>query len=111
MQLSVPYNLRTEKFRANVAMNDFFVKATALALRDVPMTGVRYAPNEKDLREQLDSINISAGTPTPAGISPSVMENANQKGLLTISELMKELTEKAHGRDIQLENYEGGTFR
>ncbi|CAG8600220.1 4293_t:CDS:2 [Paraglomus brasilianum] len=100
-----------EKFRANVAMNDFFVKATALALRDVPMTGVRYAPNEKDLREQLDSINISAGTPTPAGISPSVMENANQKGLLTISELMKELTEKAHGRDIQLENYEGGTFR
>jgi len=92
-------------------INDFFVKATALAFRDVPMTNVRYAPNGKDLREQLDSIHISAGTVTPAGLSPSVVENANQKGLLTISELMKELTEKAYGGDNQLENYKGGTFR
>jgi pyruvate/2-oxoglutarate dehydrogenase complex dihydrolipoamide acyltransferase (E2) component len=98
-----------EKFRTNIPINDFFTKATSLALHDVPIANVKYV---HDKINQLDAVNISVATVThDVGAKPFAVKNADKKGLLTISELTKELTEKARDGDFISEEYKGGTFR
>jgi len=92
---------------AKVSINDFLIKAAAIALREAP--GANASFTETAIREYAD-VDISVAIATPAGLIAPVVRKADAKTLLQISAEMKGLV--ARGRDGKLrpEELQGGSF-
>ena len=90
-----------------ISVNDFVVRAVALALRQVPEANATWT--EAAIRLYND-VDVSVAVATPNGLITPVVHNANEKGLATISNEVKDLA--ARGRDGKLmpEEYQGGGF-
>ncbi len=90
-----------------ISVNDFVVKATALALTRVPECNVAYTDNAIVQFKQVDmaiAVSIDGGLITP------IVKNCASKGLATISAEVKELAGKAREGKLAPEEYQGGTF-
>ncbi|KAK9767285.1 hypothetical protein K7432_003016 [Basidiobolus ranarum] len=98
-----------ENNQISVSVNDFIVRATSLALRDVPELNVRYN-SAKDSGESIDSIDISIAVATPTGLITPIVKNADQRGLTNISKTVKELAAKARAGKLMPNEYQGGSF-
>jgi pyruvate dehydrogenase E2 component (dihydrolipoamide acetyltransferase) len=90
-----------------VSVNDFVVRAVALALRQVPEANATWTETAIRLFNYVD---VSVAVATPNGLITPVVRRADEKGLLTISGEVKDLA--ARGRDGKLmpEEYQGGGF-
>ena len=90
-----------------ISVNDFVVRAVALALRQVPEANATWTETAIRLYNDVD---VSVAVATPNGLITPVVRNANEKGLVTISNEVKDLA--ARGRDGKLmpEEYQGGGF-
>ncbi|MBT5014040.1 MAG: pyruvate dehydrogenase complex dihydrolipoamide acetyltransferase [Rhodospirillaceae bacterium] len=90
-----------------ISVNDFVVRAVALALRQVPEANATWT--EEAIRLYND-VDVSVAVATPNGLITPVVRNADQKGLATVSGEVKDLA--ARGRDGKLmpEEYQGGGF-
>ncbi len=90
-----------------ISVNDFVVRAVALALRQVPEANATWTETAIRLYNDVD---VSVAVATPNGLITPVVRNANEKGLVTISNEVKDLA--ARGRDGKLmpEEYQGGCF-
>ncbi len=90
-----------------ISVNDFVVRAVALALRQVPEANATWTETAIRLYNDVD---VSVAVATPNGLITPVVRNANEKGLATISNEVKDLA--ARGRDGKLmpEEYQGGGF-
>ncbi len=90
-----------------ISVNDFVVRAVALALRQVPEANATWTETAIRLYNDVD---VSVAVATPNGLITPVVHNANEKGLATISNEVKDLA--ARGRDGKLmpEEYQGGGF-
>ncbi|MDW3207593.1 MAG: pyruvate dehydrogenase complex dihydrolipoamide acetyltransferase [Alphaproteobacteria bacterium] len=90
-----------------ISVNDFIVKATALALTRVPDCNVAYTDSAILKFKQVDmaiAVAIDGGLITP------IIKNCAAKGLATISKEAKELAGKARDGKLAPEEYQGGTF-
>lgn len=77
------------EYDIRVSVNDFVIRACALALRDVPEANVRFNPSLADGVEKVKDIDISVAVATPTGLITPIVKNADQKGLKLISAEIK----------------------
>ncbi len=90
-----------------ISVNDFIVKACALALRDVPAANTGWAD---DTLLRFTSVNVAVAVATPKGLVTPVVFEADCKDLATISAELKELTSRAREGRLKPEEYRGGGF-
>jgi pyruvate dehydrogenase E2 component (dihydrolipoamide acetyltransferase) len=90
-----------------LSVNDFVVKAAALALRKVPAANAMWT-DEAILR--FDSVDVSVAVATDGGLITPVLRDADRKGLATLSNEMKELAARARAGKLKPEEFQGGGF-
>ncbi|MBB6250402.1 pyruvate dehydrogenase complex dihydrolipoamide acetyltransferase [Nitrospirillum iridis] len=96
-----------EKSGEKVSVNDFVVKAVAVALRKVPEANVSW---HEDGILQYEGVDVSVAVATDGGLITPIVKNADQKGLATISAEVKALAAKAKEGKLKPEEFQGGTF-
>ncbi|MFI5019300.1 MAG: 2-oxo acid dehydrogenase subunit E2, partial [Dongiales bacterium] len=75
-----------------LSVNDFVIRAAALALRKVPAANAAYS---EEGALMFDAVDISVAVAIPGGLITPIIRNADQKGLAAISSDMKALAGKA----------------
>ncbi|UMM26230.1 hypothetical protein L5515_010025 [Caenorhabditis briggsae] len=98
---------KLKKSGTAVSLNDFIIKAAALALRSVPTINVRWT-SEGIVR--LGSVDISVAVATPTGLITPIVKNADVLGVLAISSEVKELSGLARESKLKPEQFQGGSF-
>ncbi|KAG9290904.1 hypothetical protein G9A89_011054 [Geosiphon pyriformis] len=99
-----------EQLKTDVSINDLFVKAASLALRGSPKVNVQYDPELDSLTVQNSDIDVGLAVSTSTGVTTPVINKADEKGLQTISELLRELSNKGKDNQLSPEEYRGGSF-
>ncbi len=92
-----------------LSVNDFVVRASALALRKVPECNASWIDGNLRL---YNSVDISVAVAIEDGLVTPILRNADQKGLSTLSDEVKELAGRARAKPMGLtpDEYQGGTF-
>jgi len=90
-----------------VSVNDFVIKATALALRKVPQANASWTDEAVRL---YDNVDISVAVATPEGLITPIVRDADKKGLVAISAEVKDLAARAKAKKLKLEEFQGGGF-
>ncbi|HEX6114981.1 MAG TPA: pyruvate dehydrogenase complex dihydrolipoamide acetyltransferase [Geminicoccaceae bacterium] len=93
-----------------LSVNDFLIKALALALRQVPAANRAWGG---DKLYQYQDVDIGVAVAIPDGLVTPLIRNADQKGLATISGEMRDLSARARdpgGMKLKPEEYQGGSF-
>ena len=89
-----------------ISVNDFVIKAMALALQRVPDANVTYTENTMLKHKHSD---IAVAVSIPGGLITPVVRKAETKGLAAISTEMKDLATRARARKLQPQEYQGGS--
>lgn len=92
---------------AKLSLNDFIVRAAALALRHHPNVNSSWSD---DAIMQHGEIHIGIAVSTPEGLITPVVRNADQKSIADIGTEVRALAEKAKNRKLQPNEYQGSTF-
>ena len=90
-----------------LSINDFIIKACALALQSVPKANVVWADN-KIL--QLTPSDIAVAVSVEGGLFTPIIRDAEKKGLSDLSNEMKELAARAKSKKLLPNEYQGGSF-
>lgn len=90
-----------------VSVNDFVVRAVALALREVPAANAAWSD---DAVLQFTDVDVSVAVATPNGLITPIIKKADQKGLAAISDEVKQLAGKAKEGKLKPEEFMGGGF-
>ncbi|MFP3853585.1 MAG: dihydrolipoamide acetyltransferase family protein [Anaerolineales bacterium] len=90
-----------------LSVNDFIVKATALALREFPNLN---ASLEGDEIVRHGEINVGMAVAVENGLLTVVVKNADQKPLSVISQESRDMAERARAGKVKSEDVEGSTF-
>lgn len=90
-----------------LTVNDFIIKACAVALRDNPDSNVSWYD---DALIRYGNVDISIAVATEGGLMTPILKNADQKSLVKISNEMKQLASKAREGLLKPEEYQGGNF-
>jgi pyruvate dehydrogenase E2 component (dihydrolipoamide acetyltransferase) len=89
-----------------LSVNDFVIKALALALQRVPDANVTWTEGAM-LRHKVSDISVAVSI--PSGLITPVIRNAHVKSVSAISAEMKDLAARARARKLKPEEYQGGT--
>ena len=98
-------NARSDEYKLSV--NDFIIRASALALKKVPAANASYDESGLLFYKHAD---ISVAVATPVGLITPIIKAAEGKGLAQISNEMKDLATRARDNKLKPEEYQGGTF-
>ncbi|HVI51827.1 MAG TPA: pyruvate dehydrogenase complex dihydrolipoamide acetyltransferase [Candidatus Sulfotelmatobacter sp.] len=105
LALRADLNGRSDDYKLSV--NDFIIRAVALALKKVPAANASFTDTAIRLYTDVD---VSVAVATPAGLITPIVKHADQKGLAAISGEMKSLAAKAKDGKLKPEEFQGGTF-
>ena len=100
-------NEHLAKTNSKLSINDFIIKACALALQAVPAANSVWA-GDKIL--QLKPSDIAIAVAVEDGLFMPVIRDAEAKTLSNLSKEMKELAEKARSKKLMPNEYQGGSF-
>ncbi len=100
-------NARAKDGEFKISVNDMVIKASAVALMQVPAANASWSDDGIKMYSQAD---ISVAVAIDDGLITPIVRNANGKGLRTISEDMRDLAAKARDGKLVPEEYQGGTF-
>ncbi len=89
-----------------LSINDFVIKAMALALRQVPAANVTWTDNGI-LKHRTSDVGVAVAV--EGGLFTPVVRSAETKSLSRISNEMKDLAARARARKLQPSEYQGGT--
>ena len=89
-----------------ISVNDFVIKALALALQRVPDANVTWTEGAM-LRHRHSDIGVAVSI--PGGLITPVIRKAEQKSLSVISNEMKDFAARARARKLKPEEYQGGS--
>jgi len=89
-----------------LSVNDFVIKATAMALQDVPGANASWSD---DVIINYENSDVSVAVATPNGLITPIIKEAEHKGLPAISVEMKELAKKARDGKLAPHEFQGGT--
>lgn len=90
-----------------ISLNDFVIKAAALALRKVPEVNAKW--NETSIR-RYQNVHINVSFASGAGIYSPVILDTDNKGLVQISNLVRDLEQKAQSSQLTPGDLKVGTF-
>ena len=90
-----------------LSVNDFVVKACAMALKAYPAANVSWTD---DAILQFDHADISVAVSTPNGLITPIVKAAETKGLREISNEVKDLAGRAREGKLKPVEFQGGTF-
>lgn len=90
-----------------LSVNDFVIKATALALKKIPTANASWT-DEAIL--QYNNIDVSVAVAIDGGLITPIVKNADQKTVITISNEMKDLAARAKTGKLAPEEFQGGGF-
>ncbi|KAG2174264.1 hypothetical protein INT43_004287, partial [Umbelopsis isabellina] len=90
-----------------LSVNDFIIKASALALKKVPEVNASW---QGDFIRQYHNSDISVAVSTPAGLITPIVGSAESKGLADISKQVKEMAGRARDNKLQPHEFQGGSF-
>ena len=89
-----------------LSVNDFVIKALALALQRVPDANVSWT-DAGMLKHKHSDVGVAVAMPN--GLITPIIRNAEAKSLSAISNEMKELAGRARARKLKPHEYQGGT--
>ena len=87
--------------------NDFVIRAVALSLLDHPMVNSSFTPDAIKLHGTVD---IGVAVATEEGLLTPVIRNADRLSIPSIAERIGDLAERARGRKLKPDEYQGATF-
>ena len=105
LKVRADLNSRSDAYKLSV--NDFIIRAVALALRKVPAANASWT--DTAIR-QFNTVDISVAVATPSGLITPIVKNADHKGLAVISNEMKALAAKARDGKLLPHEFQGGGF-
>lgn len=89
-----------------LSVNDFIIKAMALALRDVPMANASWTSTARVLHKHSD---VGVAVSIPDGLITPIVRKAETKALSVISNEVKDMAKRARDKKLKPEEYQGGT--
>lgn len=95
------------KGKYKLSVNDFVIKAVAMALQKYPAANVAWTDNAV---LQFRHADISVAVATSNGLITPIIKKAETKGLAEISAGMKDLASRAREGKLKPEEFQGGTF-
>jgi len=90
-----------------LSVNDFILKAVAKALVDVPAANASWTDSHTLMHKHA---HVSVAVAIEGGLITPVIRFAEQKGIVDISNEVKELAGRAREGALKPEEYTGGTF-
>ena len=89
-----------------LSVNDFVIKAMAIALQRIPNSNVSWTESGM-LKHKHSDIGVAVAM--PGGLITPIIRKAETKSLSTISAEMKDFAARARSRKLKPEEYQGGT--
>jgi pyruvate dehydrogenase E2 component (dihydrolipoamide acetyltransferase) len=105
LKIRAELNAKSEAYR--ISVNDFVIRAAALALRQVPAANASWSDEAILL---WDSVDIAVAVALDDGLITPIVKAADRKGLAAIASETKDLVERARAGKLKLEEFQGGTF-
>ena len=102
--------LRTEinaSASRKISVNDFIVRAVAVALREVPQANVGWTDTAMRQYAQAD---VAVAVSTDTGLITPIVRAADHKTLSQISAEIADLAARARAGQLRPEEYQGGSF-
>ena len=90
-----------------LSVNDFIIKASAMALKAVPAANASFTDEAILLHKHAD---IGVAVAIDGGLITPIVWKAEEKGLKQISAEIKDMAGRAKARKLKPEEYQGGTF-
>lgn len=90
-----------------LSVNDFLIKAAAMALKAYPPANVSWS--DEAVLQYLKA-DVSVAVSTPNGLITPIVRNAEDKGLVQISNEVKDLAKRAREGKLKPEEFQGGSF-
>ncbi len=100
-------NKQLEGRSVKLSVNDFIIKACALALQQVPNANAVWA-GDRILR--LKPSDVAVAVAIEGGLFTPVLRDADKKSLSALSAEMKDLAARAKTRKLAPHEYQGGSF-
>jgi pyruvate dehydrogenase E2 component (dihydrolipoamide acetyltransferase) len=100
-------NKQLESRGVKLSVNDFIIKASALALQAVPNANAVWA-GDRMLR--LKPSDVAVAVAIDGGLFTPVLKDAHQKSLSQLSAEMKDLAARAKSKKLAPHEYQGGSF-
>ncbi len=105
LDLRKKLNARSDEYK--ISVNDFVIRASALALKAVPEANATWAETHILRHKHAD---ISMAVAIDGGLITPIIRAAETKGLATIANEAKDLALRARDRKLSMDEFEGGTF-
>ncbi len=100
-------NKQLEERGMKLSVNDFIIKACALALQQIPAANAVWAG---DRVLQFERSDVAVAVAIEGGLFTPVLQDADQKSLSSLSTQMKDLATRARDRKLAPHEYQGGSF-
>tara|TARA_B100001123_G_scaffold437098_1_gene568648 strand:+ start:576 stop:1904 length:1329 start_codon:yes stop_codon:yes gene_type:complete len=105
--LSYRKKLNARRTEHDLTINDFVVKAAALALQEVPEANCTW--NEQSI-VRYDNIDIAVAVSLEEGLITPIVRDANKKGLSRISAEVRDMAGRGREGKLMPNEYQGGTL-
>lgn len=100
-------NARLEAQGVKTSINDFIIKAVAVALRQHPEVNAQWT--DTSIR-RFNRVHIGVAVAVEDGLITPIVRDADQAGVAEISQQVRELAKRARERKLQPDEYTGATF-
>ena len=90
-----------------VSVNDFVIRAVALALRDVPDLNAQWAD---DAVRRFADVDVAVAGATDGGLITPIIRRADGKGVARIADEMAALAARARAGGLRPDEFQGGGF-
>uniref|UniRef100_A0A4W5LBC4 Dihydrolipoamide S-acetyltransferase (E2 component of pyruvate dehydrogenase complex) n=1 Tax=Hucho hucho TaxID=62062 RepID=A0A4W5LBC4_9TELE len=107
LELRMELNAEVKARNIKLSVNDFIIKASALACLKVPEANSSWLDS---VIRQNHVVDVSVAVSTPNGLMTPIVFNAHTKGLAAISSDVSALAAKARDGKLQPHQFQGGTF-
>ena len=107
MKFRAQLNKQLEDRGVKLSVNDFVIKACALALQEVPDANAVWAG---DRILKLKPSDVAVAVAVEGGLFTPVLKDAQQKTLSALSAEMKDLANRAKNKKLAPHEYQGGSF-
>ncbi|WP_291734442.1 pyruvate dehydrogenase complex dihydrolipoamide acetyltransferase [Leisingera sp. F5] len=100
-------NKQLEGRGVKLSVNDFIIKACALALQSVPDANAVWAG---DRVLKMKASDVAVAVAIEGGLFTPVLQDSDMKSLSVLSTEMKDLAKRARDRKLAPHEYQGGSF-
>ncbi len=113
MDRAVDLRAQLKEAGEKISVNDFVVRACALALRAVPQVNASWAPAPDGSPDAIvlnGDVHVGIAVALPDGLITPVVTFADQKPMAAMAAEIRELADRAKSKKLKPEEYTGATF-